>query len=164
MKKTLLSLLFVISLSFISITKAQKIPTLDLFHGAECPHCHKEMKWLPTLQKAYPDLVINKYEVWHSVENQKRMKDRLKELGQSSTAVPTNIIGEDVIVGFNPRGIMAAMEKYYGPPAVAITNEAISDTNNASSQNKDDSELWIIAILALMVIIPATFLVFGKKK
>ena len=76
------------------------------------------MKWFPELKEMYPDLEIRKYEVWHDVENKIRWDIRMKELGQKAGSVPTNIIGNDLVVGFNPEGILAALEKNYGPPAV----------------------------------------------
>lgn len=123
MKKLLFSILGISSLfgGFFSLftapeVSAQQAPVMEFYHGAECPHCHAEKKWFPTLLSYYPDLVIEEYEVWHAPENQKKMQARLKELGKTSGGVPTNIIGDSVIVGFNPEGILAALEANYGPP------------------------------------------------
>lgn len=115
MKKLLL--LAFVSLFFLGFeASAQQIPTLDFFHGRECPHCHKEKEWFPTLKKAYPDIVINEYEVWHNRENALLAEARLKELGHKFTGVPANIIGgQEVVVGFRSEAILAALEKVYGP-------------------------------------------------
>jgi glutaredoxin len=123
MKKILLTL--IVAFGFLSLglinqntVEAQKIPTMTLFHGATCPHCINLKKWLPELQTMYPDLKINEYEVWSNPENQLLFEARMRELGQEAGGVPTNIIGEDVIVGFNKKGLIAAMEKNFGAPVV----------------------------------------------
>lgn len=121
MKKILLTLL-VLCLGFASVVtslQAQRIPTLTFFHGATCPHCHNEKKWFPELKQMYPDLQINEYEVWNNPENKALFEARMRELGQEAGGVPTNVIGEEVIVGFNKSAILAAMEKNYGAPVVS---------------------------------------------
>lgn len=100
---------------------AQQIPTLDFFHGRECPHCQNEKKWFPTLRAAYPDVVINEYEVWHDTENQALWADRLAEIGETPSGVPSNVIGDLHVVGFSPERILAAMEEKFGPPAVDVS-------------------------------------------
>ena len=124
------------------VVLAQQIPTIDFFHGRECPHCHKEKDWFPELKKAYPDVVINEYEVWHDVANQALWSKRLAEFDMEPRAVPTNIIGEDVITGFSPDVILAAMEKTYGPPAVDISLEPTDGTKEPADYT------WLLIVLA----------------
>ena len=76
------------------VVSAQAIPTLDFFHGRECPHCQNQKKWFPELKKAYPDIVINEYEVWHDVANQALWAERLAEFDQEPRSVPTNITSD----------------------------------------------------------------------
>jgi len=123
------------------VTLAQQIPTIDFFHGRECPHCHKEKAWFPELKKAYPDVVINEYEVWHDIANQALWGQRLAEFDMEPRAVPTNIIGEEVITGFSPEAILAAMEKTYGPPTVALSSSGDNDATAADYT-------WILIVLA----------------
>ena len=69
MKKVLLGFFLFFALP----SSAQFIPTLDFFYGAECPHCHDEMKWFDqTLVLLYPDIKINKYEMWCSKHKNKK--------------------------------------------------------------------------------------------
>lgn len=123
MKKIFFSFILVLGLTLTLLNtpntvQAQKIPTLTLFHGETCPHCINERKWLPELQVMYPDLKINEYEVWNNPENKLLFEARMREMGQEAGGVPTNVIGEDVIVGFNKPGILAAMEKNFGAPVI----------------------------------------------
>lgn len=117
--KWILVLFFGMS-SWLYGAEAQKIPTLDFFHGRECPHCQNEKAWFPTLKQAYPDIVINEYEVWHEPANQVLWAQRLAEFDMEPSGVPTNIIGDEVITGFAPEQIVAALEATYGAPAVDI--------------------------------------------
>lgn len=135
---------------------AQAIPTLDFFHGRECPHCQNEKKWFPTLKQAYPDIVINEYEVWHDPANQALMQQRLQDIGKESTGVPTNIIKDDVVTGFSAEGILATLEKHYGPPAVDVSTLETSNGGGAS----DLTWLWIV--LAGLVV--GGVVAFGGKK
>jgi len=128
MKKLLLILL---SVCFVLNVQAQRVPVLELFHGAECPHCHDERKWLPTLVKMYPGLEIKEYEVWHDTNNQLLFQQRLQELNKESQAVPTNIIGKEVIVGFNKAKIKEVMKAEYGDPF--ITEESLIKSEESES-------------------------------
>jgi len=121
MKKIILGLALLVGM-WSGTTSAQQIPTMEFFYGAECPYCHDEMKWFPELKEMYPDLEIKQYEVWHNVENKILWGHRMKEMGTKATNVPTNIIGNDIIVGFNSEAILASLEKHFGPPAVERKN------------------------------------------
>lgn len=106
---------------------AQAIPRMEFFYGAECPHCHDEMKWFPELEKMYPDLEIQKYEVWHDAANKVLWQQRMQEFGMKTGGVPTNIIGNDIVVGFDPNRIVDAFEKNYGPPAQTTILPKVKD-------------------------------------
>ena len=142
---------FIGCLSFLlgtpSDIKAQELPIIEFFHGAECPHCHKEKTWFPTLKQMYPDIVIKEYEVWHEAENKKKLETKLQALNAKFQGVPTNIIKDEIVVGFNKAGILALLEKNYGPPA--ITEDQITPPA------KNNQTLWFIigAILLLFVIL-----------
>lgn len=105
---------------FGGMTQAQQVPTLELFYGAECPHCHEEMEWLEVVREGYPDLVVEKYEVWHDATNRKLWQSRMAELDEKAQGVPTNIIGGDtVVVGFERGKIQRILEEKYGIPSDA---------------------------------------------
>ncbi len=112
MKKVLLSL-FGAALLF-GGAQAQQMPVLDLFYGAECPHCHDEMEWLERVEEFHPELQVNKYEVWHDAGNRLLMQTRLRELGKTATGVPVNVIDGEVIVGFKREAILEQLETSFG--------------------------------------------------
>ena len=111
MKKVLFSLFG--AFLFMGNVYAQEIPVLDLFYGAECPHCHKEIEWLKEVQLSHTELKVNQYEVWHNNENHLLMQKRLLELGENPIGVPLNIIGETVIIGFQRQEILNALKDVY---------------------------------------------------
>jgi len=123
MKALLLGFFFSLSL-FFSPVQAEENITLDLFYGAECPHCHKEMKWLEEVSPQFPELTINKYEVWHDEENKALWKKRMAEFGEEAKYVPTNIMAGEVLVGFDPEKLQEMFLKNMGRTAeVNETNE-----------------------------------------
>jgi len=139
--------LILFSLGFVALfggAFAQQIPTMEFFHGRECPHCQNQKKWFPTLKQAYPDLVIKEYEVWHDAENQALWAKRMADFDRSPSAVPTNIIGNTVVQGFSPEQILTAMAANFGPPAVDVS--AASAGPGGSSSTKDYTWLWIVLV------------------
>lgn len=100
-KKTLFSL-FVIFFSFglFSLVSAEEV-SIDFYYGDTCAHCHEEILFLNELQAEYPDLVINRYEVFNNYENVKKLKEILEGKGYGgSISVPTTILDDQVIVGY----------------------------------------------------------------
>ena len=113
MKKVLFAL-FATALCWSGISHAQQLPVFDLFYGAECPHCHEEMEWLEIIQENHPSLHVNKYEVWHNTENRLLWEQRSRELGVKPQGVPYNIIGDQVIMGFQRESLLAALHDEFG--------------------------------------------------
>lgn len=74
---------------------------LYLFYGDGCPHCADEKVFLDSIDDKYPNLEIVKYEVWYDKENADLLDEVSKELNIQRIGVPTTVIGEEVIVGFN---------------------------------------------------------------
>jgi len=142
-----------------SMTNAQQKPVIELFHGAECPHCHDEIKFLPVLEKMYPDLEIKKYEVWHDEANKALADKKLAEFGTRLEGVPTNIIGEEVIVGFQPEKMIQVLEKTYGKPALS---RAEAEANAKPSENP--AKKWIFLAILLVIIGGATYSFVGNKE
>jgi cytochrome c biogenesis protein CcdA/glutaredoxin len=74
-------------------------PELVVFHGDGCPHCAAMLEFLDELQDRYPDLEFRDYEVWYDKANAELFAETLAALGERATAVPTVVVGEQVIVG-----------------------------------------------------------------
>ena len=157
MNKFFRGILIALIISLSSSAYAQKLPVLDFFYGAECPHCHDEMKIFPILKKMYPNLVINKYETWHNPENKKLAEDRLAKLGETLEGVPTNIIEENVIVGFQKEKMLKVLEKSYGKPNVSFAEAELFQSP------KNPAKKWFIIILVLGVIGLSGYF-FSQKK
>lgn len=152
------TLLVIFGLSVFSFSvSAQQIPTLDFFHGRECPHCQNERKWFPTLKIAYPDIVINEYEVWHDTENQALWATRLAEIGETPSGVPSNVIGDQLVTGFSPERILAAMEEEYGPAAVDVLALETVETKT------EGLGLILIIIVLGGIALAGGIAYFGKK-
>lgn len=147
---SILTISICVSILPFSLVSAQEIPVLEMFHGRECPHCQKQMKWLPTLEKMYPGIEIKKYEVWHEPANQALLEARLAKLGQKFSGVPTNIIKGEVIVGFQSERILEEMEKNFGPP------------KKIEILDSDKNSYWIWG--AVLVAILGGGILFYKKK
>lgn len=75
---------------------------LYLFHGAECPHCEEERKWLKTIEEDYKDyLNIYYFEVWHNDDNKYLMSKIQKEFGIVKDGVPLTIVGDEYYLGYS---------------------------------------------------------------
>lgn len=95
-------------------------PKLQLFYTYDCPHCRDAIQWLPELQKAYPRLLVEKYEVKRLVANRQLLAEGLAARGAKLTGFPTFILGKTVITGFSakhtPADIKGALEEVCGCP------------------------------------------------
>jgi hypothetical protein len=147
-----------ITFSF-TMVSAQKAAVLELFYGAECPHCHTEIKFLPIIKKMYPDLEVRMYEVWHDEVNKALADKRLIDLGTKLEGVPTNIIGEEVIVGFQPEKMIQVLEKTYGKPAISR-----EEAEKTAKLAENPAKKWAFLAILVAIISGATYLFMGKKK
>ncbi len=158
MQKFAIALFFTL-LFFAGSVWAQEIPVLEFFYGRECPHCHKEKAWLPTLQAMYPDLEIKEYEVWHDEKNKILWAERLAELDQTPRAVPTNIIKGQVIVGFQKETILEVMRSHFGEPLAVEASPMGLETPEKSQ----DWTKWIFIFVGTLVIIGGALALGGRK-
>lgn len=131
------------------IVASESGQVMEFFHGDGCPHCAKQWKWIPTLMKMYPDLQIKDYEVWKNPENQAYFNARMAELGAKAEGVPTNVInGQDIIVGFRPEQVLAAMQKHYGDPAISA--ESLADEPNQDSAMSENVIIYVFGVFAVL--------------
>ena len=83
-------------------TKAYDDKThIYFFHAEGCIICATEAEYLDELEASDPDLVIHRYEIAFSPENQAMLKEIEEILNISIKSTPTLVIGRKVIVGFN---------------------------------------------------------------
>jgi hypothetical protein len=76
--------------------------TIDLhfFWGVGCPHCAKEELFLEKMEARYPELTVNKYEIWGSAENRSFMKELAENLNAQVSGVPFTVIGNNYFIGW----------------------------------------------------------------
>ena len=107
MLKRTLSLIITLIILLLVTFQAEAIPAgnkveLYFFWGYGCPHCEKEKVFLEKLQKKYPQLVINSYEVWRNRGNALFFSHMAEAYGTKATAVPMTFIGNfEPIVGYS---------------------------------------------------------------
>lgn len=70
------------------------------FYGAECPHCQEEEKLLDDLVAKHPEIIVKRFEVWHSKENKEFFTSFAASKGFEPQAVPTTVIGHQVFKGY----------------------------------------------------------------
>jgi len=86
------------------------------FHAEGCIICAAESKYLDELEASDPNLVIHRYEIAFSPENQAMLKQIDEILDISIKSTPSLVIGRKVIVGFNKNSTEANIEsslKYF---------------------------------------------------
>ena len=93
-------IIFLVFFFLTSPLKAQTpSPPIDFFWGQGCSHCAKEEIFLDQLQKKYPDLVVNRYEIHDPVNNQ-LLKEVGKKLKADISGIPFTVIGDKYFAGF----------------------------------------------------------------
>jgi len=95
-------------------------PKVDLymFWGDGCPHCAKEEVFLKSIESKYPDLRIQKFEVWDHQKNASLMLKVAKELKAEAGGVPFTIVGDQYFSGFD--------ESYTAPKIEARIQECLA--------------------------------------
>ncbi len=75
--------------------------TVYFFHSITCPHCRAEQAFLDKIQKRYPDLIIERYEVsdTDSIDRMKYLAD-MYGVREVLGAVPLTFIGGEYFLGF----------------------------------------------------------------
>lgn len=75
--------------------------TLYYFWGEGCPHCAKAKPFLQELQRKYPELKVESWEVLEHRENIPLLMRMAKERGREAIGVPVFIIGKHYLSGFS---------------------------------------------------------------
>jgi hypothetical protein len=74
--------------------------TLDFFWGVGCPHCEEAKPFVDDLQRGDHDLRIQRWEVRKDPEGRKHFIETMKRLGAKAVGIPTFVVGERYLVGF----------------------------------------------------------------
>lgn len=149
MKKVikLLILAFFFLLPFNVFGLEEEKVKLYLFYGDGCPHCADEKEFLDSIDDKYPNLEIIKNEVWYNDENSLLLDKLEKELKITRSGVPTTIIGEEVIVGYNyatgskiERAINYYLENEYVDVVEQVKNNTYVEKEEKSEFEKIEEE------------------------
>lgn len=139
---------FVLAVIPSSISSATKPLNIYLFWGAGCPHCAAEKEYLADLLPDYPEVVLNKYEIYYNQGNSSLMKKVSDRLGANASGIPFLIIGDEYIVGFSDGVTNKTIEERIKecttsscPDSVAsIVNGSDEKIKQTTTQNTDGSE------------------------
>ena len=117
--------------------KKSETVTIYFFHSDTCSHCKAEKKFLESIKKDYPNLVIRSYEVSSST-NYDYMKIAKDRMGSTSTGVPFTVIGDEFFNGYMASigsRMKATLDSYYNDntevetPALEEPKEEKEDPN-----------------------------------
>ncbi|MCD4754127.1 MAG: thioredoxin family protein [Anaerolineaceae bacterium] len=94
-------LLFSSQNNITKVSAQEEIPiTIYLFWGEGCPHCEAEMEFLTNLQKKYPTLQLEFFEIYYEPENLALLKEFSAAYDFEPRGVPVAFIGNDYFVGY----------------------------------------------------------------
>ncbi len=77
---------------------------INFFYSTVCPHCKEELKFLDELEKKYPQIKINRYEVIYNKENREILKKFYEQYRvplQEQGYVPLTFTRTKYFIGFN---------------------------------------------------------------
>ena len=97
----LLLVLVALLLLGVSPARAAEDVTLVYFWGEGCPFCDLQADFLDDLEDRYPDLTVERHEVWNDEANRQLFADTLRARGVEPTGVPATVLGDQVWVGFS---------------------------------------------------------------
>jgi len=114
--------------------RMQKKIKIYFFWGDGCPHCENEKRFLETVQKQYPAIAIESYEVWKNQANALFFTKMTQSSGIKATGVPVTFIGRKVFVGFSEKDsvgmedvIKSCLEKGCIDPADRLSGSAVRE-------------------------------------
>ena len=104
MIKKILLFIFVLSVLILPLKSVQavELPEINVFYSPSCPHCLSELSFLGKIQDKYPDIKINKYNVYNSNITQllEKFYSDYKVPKIRQGAVPITFIDKEYYSGF----------------------------------------------------------------
>ncbi len=91
---------------------------LYFFWGDGCPHCAQEEIFLKSIESKYPDLRIQRFEIWEHQNNARLILEVAKKLQTNIGGVPFTVVGDQSFVGFD--------ENYTAPKIEARIKECLA--------------------------------------
>lgn len=98
---------------------------LDMYGREGCLHCLEAHHFLKELAQERPGLTIVEHDVTHDAEALRRLRELTERAGITTPGVPTFVVGETVIVGFQPQATPARIRALLdGDRASMVAGEA----------------------------------------
>ncbi|MFA6992476.1 MAG: hypothetical protein WC269_04340 [Candidatus Gracilibacteria bacterium] len=114
---------------------------LYFFWGDGCPHCAKEEIFLKELEGKYPEISIERYEIYKHPENIDLLKKVAAALNVKAGGIPFTVIGDKEFIGFSEEATPKELENRVKECLENICpNTTGQIIKNASSSNDDSSE------------------------
>jgi hypothetical protein len=89
-------------LAFLALGAAPAGETaLRYFFGDGCPYCEQQAVFLDDLERRFPALEVQRFEVWHDADNRNLLTETLAGFGETPQGVPVTVFGGSVWTGFN---------------------------------------------------------------
>lgn len=139
MKKIISFLFIIFILTGCSNNKNNKV-NLYLFYSSTCPHCHKEIEWLDTINNNYKNLNIVKYEASENMDFYEQVIDKMNI---NDYHVPLTIIGSDCTIGFSDdikEEIEGYIKEYSSKSACDVVDSIKNNKNIESCINKNNKK------------------------
>ncbi|NOG59623.1 MAG: NrdH-redoxin [Proteobacteria bacterium] len=119
--KLVISLFLLLSIFFSHIVQATtskenidnsiSCSTIEFFFSVGCPHCAKAYDYLKILETEYPEIKIIRRDVYADAENRDRFIEFNKQFGIEQPGVPSFLICDQYLIGFDNERISGAMIK-----------------------------------------------------
>lgn len=151
MRKLFLALAVALVVCSSGLTASTSSLTAYFFYGQGCPHCAKENTYLESLVEKYPNLKIEKFEIYYNPDNISLLQKVADRLGTNSGGVPFLVIGDKYFIGYGegitPKEVEAQVVKCSSgcPDLVAsikiLPNNAPAQTPSSTPQlNQEEKE------------------------
>lgn len=114
---------------FRNVVQAENVVTVHFFYDESCVHCHEEGLFLDDLEIKYSNLVVVRYEVTTSSENNDLFNEVKSAFGDDSQLTPYTVIGGVALPGFNDqtkRDIETLIGRYSQQDQVDIVQKIIN--------------------------------------
>ena len=181
MKKILLMSVILFSLIIPVGTLADNSVCAYYFYGDGCHYCAQIAEYLDQVEQDYPDLELDKFEVWYDSENNKLLQDYFNAYnvpeGPGQRGVPALFIGDSYLIGLGPivQNLTAEIEKQ---PTDCPSLEDVNGQGGVGQISIETFSLGSIAIIigaalvdsinpcaiAVILILLTSLLVIGKRK
>jgi len=112
-KKTIFVFVLLLSLLLISV-QAQEKDCISYFYGEDCQGCEQVNAHLNSLQTQYPDLQIQKFEVYYNSDNLQTLRDYFTayKISEEKQVLPSVFVSGSYFVGTQP--ILDLLEQRIG--------------------------------------------------